>query len=51
MFSITQHGHLDGQSSAYIGSNLVRDSVVPIPRVLWLFGSGLPGLVGLARTR
>ena len=33
------------------GSYLVRSSVVPIPPALWLFGSGLLGLVGIARRK
>lgn len=37
-------------SSSGIGSWLVRESsVVPIPGAVWLFGSGLIGLVGFAR--
>lgn len=35
-----------------MGSALVRDaSVVPVPAAAWLFGSGLIGLVGLARRK
>ena len=36
--------------SAY-GSLLVRVSAVPIPAAAWLFGSGLIGLVGVARRK
>ena len=32
-----------------IGSFLVRPAVVPVPAAVWLFGSGLIGLIGLAR--
>ena len=40
-------------SSIYQGSMLIRDAVtvVPIPAALWLFGSGLIGLVGVARRK
>jgi hypothetical protein len=34
-----------------IGSYLVRSTAVPIPPALYLFGSGLLGLVGLARRK
>jgi len=33
------------------GHLLVRTSVVPVPSAVWLFGSGLIGLVGLARRK
>lgn len=33
------------------GSYLVRASVVPIPSAVWLFGSGLIGLIGVARRK
>lgn len=33
------------------GSLLVRISAVPIPATVWLFGSGLIGLIGLARRK
>ena len=38
-------------SSIYQGSFLVRDAVtvVPVPAAIWLFGSGLLGLVSIAR--
>ena len=35
-------------SDATKGAFLVRTSVVPVPAALWLFGSGLLGLVGIA---
>lgn len=35
----------------YGGSFLVRVSAVPIPGAVWLFGSGLLGLIGMARRR
>lgn len=33
----------------FAGSHLVRVNVIPIPAAVWLFGSGLLGLIGLAR--
>ncbi len=38
-------------SYGFMGSYLVQASVVPIPATVWLFGSGLLGLVGLARRK
>lgn len=37
--------------SINLGSYLVQTSSVPIPSTVWLFGSGLIGLIGLARRR
>lgn len=34
-----------------MGTFLVRTSVVPIPPAIWLFGSGLIGLIGVARRK
>jgi hypothetical protein len=30
---------------------ITRDAVIPVPAAVWLFGSGLLGLVGVARRR
>jgi len=30
---------------------LIRPSAVPLPPALWLFGSGLLGLIGVARMK
>ena len=38
-------------STGRIGSFLVKVSVVPIPSAAWLFGSGLIGLVSIARRK
>jgi hypothetical protein len=38
-------------ADATAGHFLVRASVVPVPAAVWLFGSGLIGLVGLARRK
>jgi hypothetical protein len=40
----------DGRGDIY-GSALIRVSSVPIPATAWLFGSGLLGLVGVARRK
>jgi len=47
-------GQLDADNATgltYVGSYLVRPAVVPLPAAVWLFGSGLLGLIGLARRR
>jgi len=33
------------------GSYLVSASAVPVPAAVWLFGSGLIGLIGVARRK
>lgn len=33
------------------GNWLVRDTVIPVPAAVWLFGSGLIGLIGVARRK
>ena len=38
-------------SDAYVGSFLVRTSVVPVPAAIWLFGSGLIGLAAVSRRK
>jgi hypothetical protein len=38
-------------ADAAIGSYLVKTSVVPVPAAIWLFGSGLIGLIGVARRK
>jgi hypothetical protein len=39
------------QSGENAGSALVRVSAVPVPAAAWLFGSGLLGLIGVARRK
>ena len=48
--TIRTHGTLD-MTRTFIGSYLVQVSPVPIPSAVWLFGSGLLGLIGLARRK
>lgn len=38
-------------SQSDLGIFLVRTSLVPIPAAVWLFGSGLIGLIGVARRK
>jgi len=40
-----------GISNPVYFDNLITETVVPIPSAAWLFGSGLLGLVGLARRK
>ena len=37
--------------SGFIDSNGTAESVIPVPAAVWLFGSGLLGLVGVARRK
>jgi len=37
--------------STFAGTYLVRTSAVPIPSTIWLLGSGLIGLIGLAKRK
>ncbi|GMQ83858.1 MAG: hypothetical protein BMS9Abin06_0602 [Gammaproteobacteria bacterium] len=41
----------NGQSIAGLNLGLSDAAVVPVPAAVWLFGSGLVGLVGIARRR
>jgi hypothetical protein len=38
-------------SAIYQGSYLVKPDVIPVPAAVWLFGSGLVGLIGVARRK
>jgi len=40
----------DGTATA-ISTDIINTSVVPVPAAVWLFGSGLIGLVGVARRK
>ena len=42
---------VDEAGNYRFGSALVRASVVPVPAAVWLFGSGLIGLIGVARRK
>ena len=41
----------DNLNQPYFASHLVRVSAVPVPAAVWLFGSGLIGLIGIARRK
>ena len=41
----------DNLIQPYYASHLVRVSAVPVPAAVWLFGSGLIGLIGVARRK
>jgi hypothetical protein len=47
------HGFWGSSPSTQVGSALVRVSAVPVPvpAAVWLFGSGLIGLIGFARRK
>ncbi len=48
------HGALDGEPSIYFNDAMIsvaNATVVPVPAAVWLFGSGLIGLVGIARRK
>lgn len=44
-------GPFQGFNAAFNGTLTVTASTVPVPAAVWLFGSGLMGLLGLARRR
>lgn len=44
-------GSFDGTPYSEVYSVTVEASVIPVPAAAWLFGSGLLGLVGIARRR
>jgi hypothetical protein len=50
---MTYSSNLAGVDSVFpgIGTALYRVSAVPVPAAAWLFGSGLIGLIGLARRK
>lgn len=50
---VTLEYAISGADSAggYRGVALVQTSVVPVPAAVWLFGSGLIGLAGIARRK
>lgn len=44
-------GLLGGNGSTVLGSFSLAPSAVPVPAAVWLFGSGLLGLIGVARRK
>lgn len=51
MYSATFPFPVDDSGNVDIGSFLVRLSVVPVPASVWLFSSGLIGIIGIARRK
>ena len=49
-FTLGYDFDLDGNATA-ISTSVLNTSVVPVPAAAWLFGSGLLGLVGIARRK
>ena len=41
----------DGSFTSYVEQNFVVSSTVPIPAAVWLFSSGLIGLIGFAKRK
>lgn len=41
----------DSAVPSFVGTYSVETAVVPVPAAVWLFGSGLLGLIGIARRR
>jgi len=53
-FCFDAGGQFNGSKGAYLSAWAVRSgdvSAVPVPAAVWLFGSGLLGLLGLARRK
>lgn len=46
-----QTGPFAGATPAFNGTGSLAPSAVPVPAAVWLFGSGLLGLVGVARRK
>lgn len=49
-FSLGYDFDLDGNATA-ISTDIINTSVVPVPATVWLFASGLMGMVGIARRK
>ena len=43
--------HLSGGTNGEVVLSMTASSTVPIPAAVWLFGSGLFGLIGMARRK
>jgi len=42
---------IQSANGSVISTDITNTAVVPVPATLWLFGSGLPVLIGVARKR
>jgi hypothetical protein len=47
----TSFDHFNNKSFTAFGYEVVATGAVPVPAAVWLFGSGLLGLIGVARRR
>ena len=43
--------YASGEGGTAVSIDLIRYNAVPIPAAVWLFGSGLLGLIGIARKK
>lgn len=50
-FSEDLIGNDSNRARLFVGSFGQATSVVPVPAAVWLFGSGLIGLIGIARRK
>jgi len=39
------------ETQSFYSSNIFTGTVVPVPAAIWLFGSGLTGLIGFTRSK
>jgi hypothetical protein len=44
-------GNAGNTDRIYVTNFAITETVVPVPAAVWLFGSGLLGLIGLARCK
>jgi len=49
--TLAGNSYLEGKTFALNGTGFLEPATVPIPPAVWLFGSGLLGLVGIARRK
>lgn len=50
-FAFTLGFDTTADSATAISTDIINTSVVPVPAAVWLFGSGLLGLIGMARRK
>ena len=43
--------NIESANGTVISTDIINTAVVPVPATVWLFGSGLIGLVAVARRR
>lgn len=42
---------IESAQGSVVSTDIINTSVIPVPAAIWLFGSGLLGLAGIARTK